>query len=78
VEFVGCEACGLVENRNAFYGGRPLMCPDCGQPLEVMSKTRALELVGARAEAAGLQRGPAGLEGSNAPGQSARTLRFTR
>ena len=49
---VGCEKCGVVENRNAFYGGRLMVCPDCGQRLEAISMAEALELVRARAEAA--------------------------
>jgi hypothetical protein len=49
--FVGCEKCGVVENRNVFYGGRLMVCPDCGQALKTVSMAEALELVRARAEA---------------------------
>lgn len=65
--FVGCEKCGVVENRNAFYGGRVMVCPECGQPLEAISMPEALELVRARAEAdewrvrAGYAQGGAGV-----------------
>jgi hypothetical protein len=51
VAFVGCEKCGVAENRNAFYGGRLMVCPDCGQALTEISLAEALELVRARAEA---------------------------
>jgi peptide subunit release factor 1 (eRF1) len=51
VAFVGCEKCGVAENRNVFRGGRLMVCPDCGQPLKPISLTEAIELVRARAEA---------------------------
>lgn len=55
--FVGCEKCGIADNRGNFEsscsrdGRRVWPCPECGRPMSRVSVTEALELVRARAEA---------------------------
>lgn len=54
--FIGCEKCGVADNRDRFYeyqrdGRRVWPCPECRRPMVPVSLREALELVRARAEA---------------------------
>ena len=55
--FLGCEKCGVADNRSAFkpttggHGGPVFRCPECGRPMTEVNLQDALELVRERAEA---------------------------
>lgn len=56
MSFVGCEKCGVADNRSQFQpivsGGTFVwLCPDCGRPMAPVTIREAIELVQARAEA---------------------------
>jgi hypothetical protein len=56
LSFVGCEKCGVADNRSEFQrtvsgGAFVWPCPDCGRPMAPVTIREAIELVQARAEA---------------------------